>query len=616
MSNSEGSRRHFLQAAAGVGAALPAWPKIGRSAEIVAPPEPNQSLRERGTRKKPWEPLRSADYSDIASAIEQSLRFIIAEGVDTDFPRPFELQRLEHQPDLRTAVVSLCMGYMTAPETIRDITPLSILLLPKNNMSGYRPCAHAELISSVLYLTCAILIARRIEPSRSPIDAQKEFSFRFKPQGSAIFDPECDYRAFSNRALAKLDTQTPSVVVNADIANFFPSISIGRLTATLHQYGVESWITNVLQVILSEWTSQWPAGIPVGPTASYVLAEAALLNVDRRLEREGIDFVRYVDDYVLFVPSMVAARRGLETLVASLATEGLSLNGAKTSIESVTRPGYEKYLNARRSGRFWGGLGLTSDRETLSDGIPTKQEVAQDSPPPKKKKKPPPPTYAQSPFKKSQLSEFDITLLDHVDPASALSHLIKQAREEKRVSLGQFRVFTEAACYHGDYEILSQVFGILDHCQHCIPYLVDVLITAGDEIPGDVRDTARRWLVDRLNSNNSMSSFELMSVATLFASEGYRDPEAVFAYLLSSSGTASPIVTRAFLSALSGCCNPERAKTLIGLGLRSEAFSRRAFFDLAWPYLDVEQRAGLVEMHRSEFERDPFLLHLLKTSDA
>ena len=163
MSNNEGSRRHFLQAAAGVGAALPAWPMIGRSAEIVAPPEPSQSLRERGTRGKPWEPLRSADYSDIASAIEQSLRFIIAEGVDTDFPRPFELQRLEHQPDLRTAVVSLCMSYMTAPETIRDIAPLSILLLPKNNMSGYRPCAHAELISSILYLTCAILIARRIE---------------------------------------------------------------------------------------------------------------------------------------------------------------------------------------------------------------------------------------------------------------------------------------------------------------------------------------------------------------------------------------------------------------------------------------------------------------------
>jgi Reverse transcriptase (RNA-dependent DNA polymerase) len=613
MSNNEGSRRHFLQTAAGVGAALPAWPMIGRSAEIVAPAEPNQSLRERG---KPREPLRSSDYPDIASAIEQSLRFIIAEGVDTDFPRPFELQRLEQQPDLRAAVASLCMSYMTAPETIRDIAPLSVMLLPKTNMSGYRPCAHAELISSVLYLTCAILIARRIESSRSPVDAQREFSFRFKPQGSAIFDPECDYRAFSDRALAKLDTQTPSVLVNADIANFFPGISIGRLTATLHQHGVESWITDVLQIVLSEWTSQWPTGIPVGPTASYVLAEAALLNVDRRLESEGIDFIRYVDDYVLFAPNMVAAHHGLESLVASLTAEGLSLNGAKTSIEPFTRGGYEKYLNARRSGRFWGGLGLTGDAEMLVDGTRTRQEVAEDSPPPKKKKRPPPPTYAQSPFKTSQLSEFDITLLDHVDPASALSRLIKQVRDEKRVSLGQFRVFTEAACYHGDYAMLSRVFGILDHCQHCIPYLVDVLVTAGDEIPGNVRETARQWLVDRLNSNHSMSSFELMSVATLLASEGYRDPKAVFAYLQSSGGAGSPIVTRAFLTALSGDCNPERAKTLMDLGLHSDAFTRRAFFDLAWPYLEAEQRAGSLEMHRSEFERDPFLLHLLKTNDV
>jgi hypothetical protein len=609
MSNNEGSRRHFLQAAAGVGAALPAWPRIGQGAKIVAAPEPDQSLRE-VTRGKPQEPLRSADYADIASAIEQSLKFIIAEGVDTDFPRPFELQRLEHQPDLRAAVASLCTSYMTAPDTIRDIAPLSIMLLPKNNMSGYRPCAHAELISSVLYLTCAILIARRIEPSRSPVDAQREFSFRFKPQGSAIFDPESDYRAFSDRALAKLDTQTPSVVVNADIANFFPGISVGRLTATLHQYGVESWITDVLQVILSEWAGQWPAGLPVGPTASYVLAEAALLNVDRRLEGEGVDFVRYVDDYVLFAPGMATAQRGLESLVASLAAEGLSLNGAKTSIESFTRPGYEKYLNARRSGRFWGGLGVTSD------GPRTKQEVADDTPPPKKKKRPPPPTYAQSPFKKSELGEFDITLLDRVDPADALSHLVKQAKEEKRISLGQFRVFTEAACYRGDYEILSRVFGILDHCQHCIPYLVDVLITAGDEIPTDLRDMARQWFAERLNSNHSMSSFELMSVATLLAHERYRDPEAVSAYLRSSSGADSPIVTRVFLSALSGYCDPERAKALMDLSLRSQASTHRAFLDLAWPHLDVQQRAQLLETRRSEFERDPFLLHLMKTSDA
>jgi hypothetical protein len=298
-----------------------------------------------------------------------------------------------------------------------------------------------------------------------------------------------------------------------------------------------------------------------------------------------------------------------------LAAEGLSLNSAKTSIEPVTRSGYEKYLNARRSGRFWGGLGLPGDAETPGRDIPARQELAQDGQK-KKKKKPPPPSYAQSPFQKSQLSEFDIRLLHPVDPASALSHLTKQVREDKHVSLGQFRVFTEAACYHGDYAILGQVFGILDHCRHCIPYLVDVLMTAGDAIPGEVRDTARQWLVNRLSSNDAMSSFELMSVATLLASEGYRDPEAVFAYLRSSRGAGSPIVTRAFLSALSGYCSPERAKTLVELGLRSEAFTRRAFLDLAWPYLDVVQRAGLLEMHRSEFERDPFLLHLLNASDA
>jgi reverse transcriptase-like protein len=620
MSNNESSRRRFLQAAAvGVGAGLPTWPMIAQGAQIATPLEPGQSLGGRGTRDVPCESLRVEDHSEVISAIEQSIAFIIAEGVDAHFARPFELQRLAHQADLRKEVVSLCLGYMTKPQTIEEVAPLLVMLVPKNSMSGYRRCAHAELVSAVLYLTCAILIARRIEPSRSSVSAEREFSFRFKPQGSTIFDPACDYQAFRNRVLAKLDPQTPSVIVNADIGNFFASISTERLVEILHQYGVEPWITKPLHNILSQWRSQWPAGIPIGPAASSVLAEAALLNVDRRLESENIDFVRYVDDYVLFAPNMPAARRCLESLVGSLADEGLNLNGAKTSIDSVTRSAYEKHLNARRSGRFWGGLGLTNGRDNLPDGTSTNQpegRIAQVNPQKKKKTTPRPPAYLESPFKKSQLSDFDTALLEQVDPADALSRLQMQVVEERLVSLGQFRVFTEAACYHDDYALLSEVFGILDHCHHCIPYVVDVLIAARDELPAEIRTTARQWFVDRLNSNNAMSSFQLISVAALLGTEGYQHPEAVFAYLQSSAGEVSPVVTRAFLNALSGHCNPERAKILAKLGSRSDAFARRALFDLAWMHLDGVQRAALIETHRSDFERDPFLHELSNMTEV
>ena len=38
-------------------------------------------------------------------------------------------------------------------------------------------------------------------------------------------------------------------------------------------------------------------GIPIGPYASRLLAEALLIDVDASLEAQHVDFVRWVDDY-------------------------------------------------------------------------------------------------------------------------------------------------------------------------------------------------------------------------------------------------------------------------------------------------------------------------------
>jgi len=75
-------------------------------------------------------------------------------------------------------------------------------------------------------------------------------------------------------------------------------------------------------------------GLPVGPDASAVLANAVLAQVDRSLREAGIEHLRWVDDVVLTGGEALAA---LSVFRAALATIGLRPNEAKTRILSDAR---------------------------------------------------------------------------------------------------------------------------------------------------------------------------------------------------------------------------------------------------------------------------------------
>jgi hypothetical protein len=55
-------------------------------------------------------------------------------------------------------------------------------------------------------------------------------------------------------------------------------------------------------------------GIPVGPYASRLLAEALLIDVESSLQSQGVDFVRWVDDYSIFCRTEYEAQSVLFSL--------------------------------------------------------------------------------------------------------------------------------------------------------------------------------------------------------------------------------------------------------------------------------------------------------------
>jgi hypothetical protein len=75
-------------------------------------------------------------------------------------------------------------------------------------------------------------------------------------------------------------------------------------------------------------------GLPVGPDASAVLANAVLAQVDRTLREAGVEHLRWVDDVVL---SGVDASAALSVFRTALASIGLRANETKTRIVTDAR---------------------------------------------------------------------------------------------------------------------------------------------------------------------------------------------------------------------------------------------------------------------------------------
>jgi hypothetical protein len=87
-----------------------------------------------------------------------------------------------------------------------------------------------------------------------------------------------------------------------------------------------------IKILFSKFSQTRSYGLPVGGPASRILAELAINPVDLYLNRKGIPFCRYVDDFHIFANSKEEAFRHLFFLAQILFNEGLSLQRTKTRI--------------------------------------------------------------------------------------------------------------------------------------------------------------------------------------------------------------------------------------------------------------------------------------------
>jgi hypothetical protein len=175
-----------------------------------------------------------------------------------------------------------------------------------------------------------------IAASRLPIKSHKVFSFRSeKASGDMLYTSKPGYREFRDRQRRKIQVASIKFVGVADIADFYPRIYQHRLKNALEAATSNSQrdVIRVLEKLLLRFSGGPSYGIPVGPAASRLLGEAVLIDVDSALRAAGVDFLRFVDDFVIFGSKYEMVESALHFLGETLFVQhGLTLQTAKTHI--------------------------------------------------------------------------------------------------------------------------------------------------------------------------------------------------------------------------------------------------------------------------------------------
>ena len=137
-------------------------------------------------------------------------------------------------------------------------------------------------------------------------------------------------------------------IVDIDLQKFFDTVCHDKLIAiimkTIHDGELVSLIRKYLVsgVMENGVVSPTTVGTPQGGNLSPLLSNIMLNELDKELEKRGLNFTRYADDCVIVVQSEKAANRVMESITRFIEKKlGLKVNVEKSK---VARPNQIKYL--------------------------------------------------------------------------------------------------------------------------------------------------------------------------------------------------------------------------------------------------------------------------------
>lgn len=247
---------------------------------------------------------------------------------DTDvLPLPFEYSAIAHG-------WSEIKSYLVVQDILNwKVRAHRTLLAPKSRYA-FRVVTQLDPLDFLVFAALIREIAKDIEVNRVPVSQNVVFSYRLLPASDGqLFDPAIGYDNFLKRSEELMNDKKTTHVALADIADFYPRIYHHRLENALSNATGHSQHVKAIMGLLSGWNGTETFGIPVGNAPSRVLAEVTIADVDDALLANGVNFIRYNDDYRIFARNHAEAYRALAFLAEVLyRNHGLTLQPQKTHV--------------------------------------------------------------------------------------------------------------------------------------------------------------------------------------------------------------------------------------------------------------------------------------------
>lgn len=139
-------------------------------------------------------------------------------------------------------------------------------------------------------------------------------------------------------------------VVDADLKSYFDTIPHDKLMKLVRGKIADNSVLRLLEAFLKqgvleelrEWTPE--AGTPQGAVISPLLSNLYLDPLDKLMETNGREMVRYADDFVVLCQSRAEAETALEEIRAFTTEAGLTLHPEKTKIVDARERGGFDFL--------------------------------------------------------------------------------------------------------------------------------------------------------------------------------------------------------------------------------------------------------------------------------
>lgn len=206
--------------------------------------------------------------------------------------------------------------------------PVKRVEIPKQDGSKRKlgiPCVRDRMVQQAIYQ----VIGGIIDPHFS------ESSFGFRPNRS-------QHQAITQSI--KYYEQGYRVVVDCDLKSYFDTINHQKLMEYLKVFISDKVVLKLIWKFLKcgiledGLTKPTEFGAPQGGVLSPILSNVYLNQLDKELEKRGHKFVRFADDFSIYVKSERAGHRVLESITKYLEEElKLTVNRTKSKVGSPSK---------------------------------------------------------------------------------------------------------------------------------------------------------------------------------------------------------------------------------------------------------------------------------------